>query len=178
MLIVLNSCTSPNGKNRGVRPTNLSTEVLYHSNIAMQKIDTFKFYKLYKTILDNKMSDEKNYAILVDNFFEKERSSDKNYVLFFRYIIKHKDETFDEPFGLYTYNMFKKYKGKGNVMLNYINVLPEEERKKLSIGITDILCLELNAEGYTIETFEKDFPFLSNSIALSNVKTCFNNWVK
>lgn len=181
ILLILNSCTSPNAKNLMDQDTNLDTKSLYHSNeisIRMQKIDTIKFQTLYKSILDKKMSDEKNYTMLIGNFFEKENSPDKDYALFFRYIIKHKDETFDEPFGSYTYDIFKKYQGKGNVMLNYINTLPEEDRRKLLLGITNLLCLELNAEGYTIATFEKDFPFLSDSIALENVKACFDNWVK
>ena len=136
------------------------------------------YYYIYQRALDSNLTEEKNYDLLLDHFFNEPSSNGNLYALFFKYIKNRRDESLSESASFNIYEMFKKYRAKGDEMLGYLNQLPDKERNENLNEIIQTMCLDLNANNYTYDKFKADFSFLLNDSTSDNTKKCFDEWIE
>jgi hypothetical protein len=127
-IIIFINC---NGKqNNTLIENNRSIFKIYNNDIVMADTpnkDTVNFIQLMDLNLKN-MSDTNRNDILVNSSFFKDSSSSINdYVLYFNYLLNHRDESYDETISLYLYEMFVKYPSKFNEFNNYLTELKKSE---------------------------------------------------
>lgn len=136
------------------------------------------YYNIYRRVLDSNLTEEKNYHLLLNHFFNEPSSNGDLYALFFKYIKNRHDESLSESASFHIYEMFKKYRSKGAEMIGYLNELPNKERDENLNDIIQTMCLDLNANNYTYDKFKVDFSFLLNDSTSKNAKKCFEEWIE
>lgn len=135
-------------------------------------------YKLYKAVMDTAISDENNFDIIRRNFFSVKVPEESAYCFYFRFIQVNQDASLSEEVSINSFKMWQEDKQKGEKILKYVDMLPIDIRGKLFNALVQAMCLDLNANGYNLELFKRDFSFLKDSVSLASAKSCFESWVE
>ena len=74
--------------------------------------------------------------------------------------------------------MLREEQQKAERFLDYVSMLPVDVRGNIFRAFVEAICLDLNANGYNLQRFQKDFPSLQDSVSLASAKSCFEDWVE
>ncbi|MDF2380344.1 hypothetical protein JMG10_02615 [Nostoc ellipsosporum NOK] len=132
----------------------------------------------YKQIMDTEISDERLFDIIQDSFFSVASPDNIACFFYFKFIQSNRNAALSEAISIKSYEMWKNDTTKSKNLLALANNLPAANRKMILSSIVQAMCLDLNANNYNLQLFEKDFPPLNDTVAVESAKKCFDDWIE
>lgn len=154
-----------------------SNEVLSPRDKIVEAFDA-SLYGQYKQIMDTTISDERLFDIVQNSFFSVTVPENKACFFYFKFIQSNRDAALSEAISIKSFETWKNNTEKSAKLLTLANALPAANRKMILRSIVQTMCLDLNANNYNLQLFKKDFPALSDTIAVESAKKCFNDWIE
>lgn len=173
------SCNDKNNLKPAQLPSTMgdSSEVLSSRDKIADAFDA-SLYRQYKQIMDTTIRDERLFDIVQNSFFSVTDPDNTACFFYFKFIQSNKDAALSEAISIESYEMWKNHRAKAKNLLDLANNLPAANRNMILSSIVQAMCLDLNANNYNLQLFKKDFPLLSDTVAVEGAKKCFDDWIE